>query len=179
MRVGWGGGPGRRLRGPELPGVFSGGKSASCWGGRAVVVVVGGRDLRTEARRLGGVMSWEGGGCRGRGCRGEGEGDKSRTQERPGPLDRTHHTRSAGSMGKWGNQDTELEVPMPTFQWRRFRSTTCVPTRVAGHQSQGLQHHQMVQPAPGETARSSGTTGKKMPEHSWPSTATSVLCSSS
>lgn len=39
-------------------------------------------------------------------------------------LDRTHHTRSAGSMGKWGNQGkgaTELEAPMPTFQWEEIQ----------------------------------------------------------
>ncbi|XFG06905.1 hypothetical protein AB1E19_010529 [Capra hircus] len=34
------------------------------------------------------------------------------------------YRESAGSMGKWGNQGkgaTELEAPMPTFQWEKIQ----------------------------------------------------------
>lgn len=125
-------------------------------------------------------MSWEGGGMswEGRDVVGGG-GLPGPTQERPGPLDRTHHTRSAGSMGKWGNQDTEREVPMPTFQWEEIQKHNLridkwlVINRKVYNITKWSSRHRRA-------SGSSGTTpGRCYRRLSWPSTATSVLCSSS
>ena len=85
-----------------------------------------------------------------------------------------------GSGGNQGEGATKLEAPMPTFRWEEIQKHNLCTRQVAGHRSQGLQHHQMVQPAPGGGSGSSGTTpGKMLQTPSWPSTATSVLCASS